>query len=492
MMNQFQLLKLKKFTELCSDLPPQKFFEFKRQLDFFLSKKKKTDLNKFNFTEQTSNCSQSNWSLLYSLNSLLDCDDIESFKNRAKCLNDFCSINKKRFKFVFFTQEFSLWPSYESIWNELQTRNDVEQKVVYVYDNGIGKELKDSYYKENIRAYQRSGVPIIEMDNFELYAENPDLIFYMKPYLGFRGCPESFFVSNVSKDFPHCAYVSYCLDVQGGEEVSNYFYSMPAFYYMWRIVGYSKSFIDKYKKLGFRGGKNIAELGHPKFDCSYASVNGDKYKVPEWSKKIQDRPTLLWNAHFTIEPGKGVGTFYQWSKTIFDFFKSHEEFFLIWRPHPLFWRKLDDLTVSEKKKIDDYVREISSLQNVIVDRNPDYRFSFRMSDALMSDAATFLVEYGITGKPVLFTPKKDGNFLVNDTYLQGLYVCIDKQDFYQFMHDLPTSLGKNVDARRTFFQNEFGMCDGKNGARIVEYLLNNLRSEAELEAENLYNEIYGK
>jgi len=377
-------------------------------------------------------------------------------------------------RMAFFTQEFFLWSSFQSVWEAYQGIADTD--LVFVYDLNAeahlnGKENAADKQKMEIAAYKKSGYPILTMKEYDLQAVSPDVVFYMKPYKYFRGCPDDWFVKTVKKMTPYTVFISYCLDVQGGEELRKYFYEQPAFYYMWRIIGYS----DYYKKMmtryGFRNGENVVTLGHPKFDCSYDLISHKAFVYPEWEKKIAGRPVIFWNSHFSVLPENGVGTFIQWSRLIFSYFKNNSDAVLLWRPHPLFWETIQQNYPEQNAEFEAFVKDLETWPNVIVDRTEDYRYAFSMSDALISDAATFLVEYCASGKPVLYTEKKNGEKVCCEDYLVGLQIARTEDDIIDFIGEVKTGRITGSEIREKQFKKIFGSCDGKAGQRISEYVL---------------------
>ena len=303
------------------------------------------------------------------------------------------SRDRRALKIAFFVHEFSLWPSFQTVWEACG--EDIERDLVLVYASWDGRPT-DHEIEKLMKPYQEAGYPVRWMEDYNPAAENPDIVFFMKPYEGFRACPGKYYINEIEKITPYTVFISYCLDVQGGELLQEYFYGQPFFYHAWRIIGYSEYYRQKMVERGYRDGENVVLLGHPKFDVSFRLAAQRAYVHPEWESKIAGRKVILWNAHFTVEPGEGVGTYFLWKDVIFGYFRQHREMVLLWRPHPLFWESME-----RRPDVDEFRQLITQLEtwdNVIIDQSGDYRYSFCMSDALISDAATFLVEYAASGK----------------------------------------------------------------------------------------------
>ena len=377
-------------------------------------------------------------------------------------------VRKRPIKIAFFTHEFSLWPSYQTIWEACGP--DVEKDLVLVYAWERPAQEKD--VEDMIAPYREAGYSIRWMDEYDPAAESPDIVFYMKPYQGFRACPGKYYINEVEKVTPYTVFVSYCLDVQGGEMLQEFFYGQPFFYHVWRIIGYSDYYRRKMIERGYRDAENVVTLGHPKFDVAHDLAVKKSYVNPEWERKIRGRKVVLWNSHFTVEPGKGVGTYFRWKDTIFNYFRNHRNLVLLWRPHPLFWESVIKTPGVDPVEFKQFVCELNQQDNVIVDQGGDYRYSFCMSDALISDAATFLVEYSASGNPVLYTIKEDGERVCNDDYLVGMQTAYSAEDITAFLDGVENgSSAKGAGERIAQFEKIFGTSDGTVGKQILEYVL---------------------
>ena len=389
-------------------------------------------------------------------------------------------------KVAFFTQEYFVWPSFQSIWEHCSGRDDCETRLVYVYSNGKGRPLYDENYYKNVFEYRENGYPLLEMTGFSLEEESPDIVFYMKPYYYLRACPPKFYVDEISKHTPYTAFISYCLDVQGGNKLLKFFYGMPAFYRMWKVVAYSRYYYSMMKKYGFRNGDNAVLLGHPKFDFTYRALVKREFQNKEWAEKIAGRPVVLWNSHFSVEENGGVGTYFIWKDTIFNYFKRNKDIVLLWRPHPIFWQTIRQQPGFDLGDFTEFLNSLRASDNVIVDDSSDYRYAFSMSDALISDAATFLVEYCGAGQPVLYTPKKNGEFIINEDYLRGIDSAETAEDILAFLDNVKKQDNKDKDKRIALFKEQFGESDGRNGERIYNHLLEAMKEECRNRAEAVF------
>ena len=385
---------------------------------------------------------------------------------------------------VFLAQEFSLWPSFQSVWESFQAQGDVTCTLVISYDYEMTR-IPWNDYNAMVTAYRNAGYTPIPWKEYDLMKDCPDMVFYMKPYERRRSNPLPLMIETVKEYVPYTVFISYCFDVQGGKNLYKFFYGMPAFYHMWRIIGYSKFYRDMMAKYGYRNAENVAMLGHPKYDTSYRVAHDDRYLNPDWQAKIAGRPVVLWNSHFSISPNEGVGTFYRWRFTQRDYLLEHPDIVLLWRPHPIFWELIDQKKVAAREQLIAWINGFAALPNVILDKSGDYRHAFRTSDAMISDATTFLAEYRPSGKPILFTPKPDGEFVINPAYVNGLRSALIPQDLIAFLESVRLGTIAAETEGGNFFEEQVGECDGHVGERIAQYVIAEMQADITKRAASL-------
>lgn len=392
---------------------------------------------------------------------------------------------------TFFCQEFDLFPSFHSVWNSFSDDQQYHRTAVFVWENEKEDPVVTNYIDENYDNYHEIGVPVINHTEYDLGKDHPDICFYMKPYYAIRGLPSKLFVDRVNKQTPFTVFISYCLDVQGGNRLFNFFYGMPAFYSMWKIIGYSQFYMEMAKEYGFRRGENVQVIGHPKFDALYELLkNKQKWYNAKWSKKINNRPVVLWNTHFSVAPGEGVGTFLSWYKVVFDYIKKHHDIFLIWRPHPIFWQEI--IHQIDSNEFNAMCEELEQMDNVIINRYGEYHYAFAMSDALISDAATFLIEYIPTGNPVMYTPKEGCEGVCDPKCVKELYIGDSEDSIISYLDMVRNGQDPKRDARLRNFEEDYGIIDGRNGIRIRDYIIDEMRKKIQSDAFSVVNGITGE
>jgi CDP-glycerol glycerophosphotransferase (TagB/SpsB family) len=107
-----------------------------------------------------------------------------------------------------------------------------------------------------------------------------------------------------------------------------------------------------------------------------------------------------------------------------DLFAARPDMVLILRPHPILFKHLASQGLMSVEEIDLFQRRFVGSPNMIMDERADFTHAFAVSDALISDASSFLTLYGAIGKPIQYLPNPTGPGLneegeIVDAYYKG-------------------------------------------------------------------------
>jgi len=335
-----------------------------------------------------------------------------------------------RLKIVFFAQETSVWPSLASFYEECAQDERFITQLVYVPFKHPYAEPSVDYlkiYKEKM------GLDIITHDQYDVSAEGPDIAVFVKPY---DGVPEPFYITEIDKVIRRCVYIPYGMEVGNAPQSLLFQYRLPLHYIAWMVVSYAPFYKKRAAQFGYRNGENYVSIGHPRIDLYLNNRNhtdeGMSYRI-----KANGRKIIMWNTHFTIEAGVTWGSYLEWGHHIFECFKNRPEVLLLWRPHPFFFPALAKVVGDDG--VDRLVRELGDYENIVIDRSSTYLPAFFASDALITDATSFLPEYLATGKPILYTPKTGGAPLSDPSLLNDIYVVRRNMDIDDFVDMIVSS-----------------------------------------------------
>ena len=379
----------------------------------------------------------------------------------ASCINPKCHI-------LFLVQEETVWPSLESVYLAMAQDERFEPKLVYVPFQHQNMILKD----DNLEMYLQKGLPIVNYIDYDLSIDNPDIVFFAKPY---NNIPRRFCVSEVEKIVDRLVYIPYGMEITK----SLIFYGFQTYlhYRAWRHIVYGESAKKVGTDYGYRNGENIVVWGHPKAD-NY--LPNRQYNIPrEWNDKIKGKKVVLWCPHHTIKPGpECVSTWLDYYKKIFSLFEKKQDIVLLWRPHPLLFGAIVNNGYMSQSELDEFISKKTTCENIILDRTPDYRPSFFISDAIITDGTTFSLEYLYTGKPLMVTSHDLDHFYHYQEMEKSIYIGKSFEDITLFVENCSAEKDplkeKRMDFRRKMFFIPQNMTTGEY---IRDQLLHDLMVE---------------
>ena len=125
--------------------------------------------------------------------------------------------------------------------------------------------------------------------------------------------------------------------------------------------------------------------------------------LQEKKVRSEDRFTFLWIPRWSTDNLNNHGTsFLEYYDRLIDYFDSNDNMELVIRPHPFMFEQFIAKGVLSKEKVKSIIEEVDTRDNVRFDYAMDYLCSFQESDALIADYSSLIVEYFLTGKPILF------------------------------------------------------------------------------------------
>lgn len=370
-------------------------------------------------------------------------------------------------KAVFLAQEKSTWPSMESVYQAMEQDERFEAQIVYIPFAHVNKTKSDE-----ITRYKQAGFSVLNHTEYDLTKENPDVVFFAKPY---GGVPPQFYIREVEKVVDRTVYIPYGMEINF--DLIFYGFQNYLHYRAWKHIGYGPLVKEVGARFGFRNGENIAVWGHPKADQYLPEKT---HAVPnEWKEKIGGRRVLLWCPHHTIVPGpECVSTWMDFSETVFTEVAKHRNIVLLWRPHPMLLGALVNNHHMTQEEMETFIEEKTAQDNIILDCSEDYQAAFSISNGIISDGTTFSIEYLYTGKPLLLTTKKLESFYNGDMLEKGLYIGKTKEDIITFIDDFSKGKDPKRAAREELKNKMFFHPEGKTvGENIADNIILEIQRE---------------
>ena len=130
--------------------------------------------------------------------------------------------------------------------------------------------------------------------------------------------------------------------------------------------------------------------------------NGDRHSLQDYKGK---KVILLNSSIHTFLNNK------DWLmkiENIIEYILTDKEVVLIWRPHPLLLTTIKSMRSNYLEQYENLLNKINESENGIVDCNEDCTDAFLVSDGMISDYSSLILQYTFTEKPtLLLTGTKD-------------------------------------------------------------------------------------
>ncbi|ACB73746.1 glycosyltransferase family protein [Opitutus terrae] len=322
-------------------------------------------------------------------------------------------VSTSSYRVLFVLQHPPFWPSLASVYAAFAADPACEVTVValpYEHPYYAKPEERDAIYG----FLDKLEILYVRADQFRRAAGCADIAFVQSPYEVTR--PSGWKISDLLRFAPRLVYVPYALEIGGGEENLSLLFNQPLHQLAWMICARSPRHKTLFAQRCDVGDAHVEVTGHPKMD---ALRNLETARDAELDAFIGSRKAVLWNPQFDVRPGlsefgTGFSTFLRWRSYLPEAFARRSEMAFILRPHPLFFASLEKRGVASAAEIADFLRRCEAAGNIHLDRRPSYLPAFAASTALMSDASSFLLEYGATGRPILYLHNPDGPGLNHD------------------------------------------------------------------------------
>ena len=303
-----------------------------------------------------------------------------------------------KLRLVFFAQEYSVWPSMQSVYEAALKDGRYEADLVFV-PFSHHNATSDGWTRE-YEEYKGAGYDILKWSEYNLSEKSPDIAFFVKPY---DGVPEGYYIDEIIKVIDRCIYLNYGIHV--GVQDNAFVrlqYQLPMYVLAWKVVIDSLDYYKNFCVFSYVDTEKCWKIGNPRLDF-YAKKQEETPITQRVRELAGDRKIILWNSHHTIAEDGALGTFLTYSSQIIDYAKRNNSLFFVWRPHPLFFGALQKCMMPEE--YNDLWSDIEKIENLIVDREKNYQEGFYLSDAMVSDYSALVKEYVLLKKPLLIMHK---------------------------------------------------------------------------------------
>ncbi len=368
-------------------------------------------------------------------------------------------------RLAFLFQSASIWPSWKSLWDACSSDPRFIVTMVLTPFRYTDREL--ALLEEAKRTLIERRIPFYTAQAFSVEAFSPDVVFVQMPYAD--SLPPHLQLDSITAAGAKIAYIPYGLEIGGGGLNLRYQFDLPIHRNAWRIFARSERHRAMFAKYCRSGSGHVIVTGHPKFD-SVAMLAPAVVKIKR-KELAGERRIVMWSPHFSVQQPPAWSTFSIYSDDILYGIERLKNIHLLIRPHPLFFATMRNSGGWNEQDEDDFRRRVAKMENCSLDESEDYLVSFAISDALMADAGSFILEFFATGKPLLYLKHPDGYGLNDDGDIEAfIYSASTAGQITEFLDMVSDGIDPKADIRRAAMPEFVPFLDGKCGERIRDHI----------------------
>ena len=157
----------------------------------------------------------------------------------------------------------------------------------------------------------------------------------------------------------------------------------------------------------------------------------------------------IYAPRWTTDPAWGGSSFLKYKDTFFDIADKQPEIAVLVRPHPLMFDHFIQVGLISKEDAAEYREKCTVRQNILIDDSKEYHSTFWNSSALICDFSSIIVEYFVTGKPIVYLAydEKLEYTEMMRAILSGCYIVNNEQELEKTVKDLMNGIDPLAERR---------------------------------------------
>lgn len=319
--------------------------------------------------------------------------------------------NSEKYVVAFLVHHLHAWFSVSEIWRVMNEAKDFLPVVISIphrFKNAsfVGEEQVHDFLNQN-------RIPHIRF-NFYNHDEGLNILKSLAPDILIRQAhwdkdiPDPYGASHLN--FTKLLYTDYGLEIiedtkifqtPDGRIVKEGPYDSDLHRRAWMILCANQDQREIYKKENPTLNR-IFVTGYPKFDALCSAMK-DKSYWPIQKTDNEHNFRIIWAPHHSIGQHPWFGVFDKIYKDMLEFARHTSNIDIVLRPHPALLEQTSVPSMpnfhSEMKQ---FLEKWQKLPNTAISLDDNYAHLFAASDCMISDGISFLAEYPLSGKPLIF------------------------------------------------------------------------------------------
>lgn len=303
---------------------------------------------------------------------------------------------------------------------------------------------------------------------FDLRSLKPDYLFYQQPYNAYL--PEQYRSTTVYR------YAKVCHTPYGFALIRELLECMERDFCRCVYRTYSVAELEKDFNIHRFPISHFLKLRKTVYYSPLVFANffqNRHYPSPSWDFS-KNSFRAIWTPRWTTDEKLGGSNFFRYKDFLLDYADKHPDADLLFRPHPMAFDNFVRTGQMTKEEVDEYICTCQACTNTAIDTQKNYDTTFWQSDVLISDVSAVIIEYFVTGKPIIFCPteKQGSTYLSNfKTICTCCYIAHNQAELEQYLDQLKQGVDPLADSRKHLIEELFGKTPTQAPERIQEDLL---------------------
>ncbi len=427
-------------------------------------------LNKYRLARLVANC-------IIKLQRIIK--DVNSFINLIKLKLKYTkkhNRNSGKINIVFLYQMPELWNKLEPVCEEFIKDEKFNVIILTIPKQEILIDSRVEKYSENenFKTIKHFDCKVIdakvnENEWYDLKNLNPDYVFYQRPYDNY--------LPNIYRSYNTIKYTKTCYVPYGWIMTTNLqetclnreFFRNLYLYYAENMEIYS--IVNK--RAPFSNALNLRRtlsLGSPSLESVYKLKNSESIS---WCRdRKSDKLRIIWTPRWTTDAHLCASNFFEYKDKFIEFARKNKDTFILFRPHPLAFENYLKLGLMNQDEIDEYKNNVNQLENASMDSQKDYLTTFWDSDILVTDISAIIVEYFLTGKPIIYCDNGTAPLDKFTTEMaKGFYWAKSWNEIQTIIMELENGEDRLYYKRQELIKELFGDNSSDSSSGIVESIL---------------------
>lgn len=393
----------------------------------------------------------------YAVKQRITKEDFKAFQ-KLRALQKVKKDSKDKIKVVFLLQMPEIWEKQKLVYEEMCKRTKIEPIILAIpqYDIKTGAHKENVAYEYAMRMGYKNVISAKTDTWFDLSSIKPDYVFYQRPYEEYL--PE-IYRSRTVLCYAKTCYIPYAIFASVSSAMSLEYERGFARNIYYNFVGNKE--LEKLVRSKFRitsqmGLRKVQYLGLPILE-NILKKNMQESENNIWenwgSKKEQLK--VLWTPRWTTDEKLGGSHFFDYVDEFTKLVKSDPNIFFVFRPHPMAFDNYLRNGLMSKNQIMSLKQDYEENSNMSIDGNQEYIDTFAGTDVLITDISSMMMEFFVTGKPIIFCGTNMALDCLHKEVVETLYFGNTWEEIKKTINELKQGNDFKKDMRRTVIRKYF-------------------------------------